>query len=110
METHILTISFRDCAATYGLSEHDLREFVELGLLHQAEAPDTLQVEPEHLARLVRLHQDLSINKEGIDVILSMRQRLLDLQEELMRQRARALQLERVLRGMGPIFDADDWI
>jgi chaperone modulatory protein CbpM len=110
MERQILTISFRECAATYGLSEHDLREFVELGLLPVADVPDMIQVEPEHLARLVRLHQDLSINKEGIDVILAMRERLLELQEEVIRQRTRAVQLERVLRGMGPVFDADDWI
>ena len=111
MQTHIITITYHDCASTYGLSEADLREFVDLGLLRTApDVPDTIQDEPDHLARLARLHLDLGLGKEGIDVVLAMRQRLLQLQAEVQRQRSRAYQLEQFLRGGGPIFDADDWL
>ena len=111
MQTHIITITYRDCASTYGLSERDLREFVDLGLLRAApEAPDTIQDEPDHLARLARLHLDLGLSKEGIDVVLAMRQRLLQLQAEVQQQRSRAYQLQQALRGTGPLFDADDWL
>lgn len=110
METHIITISYRDCATTYGLSEQDLREFVDLGLLRAADAPDAIRDEPEHLARLARLHHDLGINKEGIDIILAMRRRLLYLQQALALQTARATQFERNLRNSGPTLEADDWL
>ncbi|HEX8349806.1 MAG TPA: chaperone modulator CbpM [Hymenobacter sp.] len=110
METHIITITYRDCAAAYGLSEKDLREFVDLGLVQQAEAPDTIRDEPEHLARLARLQHELGINKEGIDIILAMRRRLLYLQQALNQQQARTTQLERYLRGSGPTVEADDWL
>ena len=39
-----------------------------------------------------------------------MRQRLLQLQAEVQRQRSRAYQLQQALRGTGPLFDADDWL
>lgn len=111
METHIITITYHDCASAYGLSERDVREFVDLGLLQTApDVPNAIQDEPDHLARLARLHLDLGLSKEGIDVVLAMRQRLLDLQAELNRQRARAYQLEQFLRGTGPVLDADDWL
>jgi len=107
METHIITITYHECAATYGLSEQDLREFVDLGLLRASEAPDSIREEPEHLARVARLHHDLGINKEGIDIILAMRRRLLHLQQALALQTARAAQLEHHMRNSGPTFDAD---
>jgi len=110
METHIITITYRECADAYGLSEQDLREFVDLGLLRAAEAPNSISEEPEHLARIARLYHDLGINKEGIDIILAMRRRLLHLQQALALQTARTTQLERNLRGSGPTLDADDWL
>ena len=111
MQTHIITITYRDCALTYGLSERDLREFVDLGLLQAApDASDTIQDEPDHLARLARLHLDLGLSKESIDVVLAMRRRLLQLQAEVQLQRSRAYQLQQALHGTGPVFDADDWL
>ncbi|AIZ62657.1 hypothetical protein PK28_01320 [Hymenobacter sp. DG25B] len=107
METHIITITYRECAAVYGLSETDLREFTEFGLVQRAEAPDTILAEPDHLARLARLQHDLGLSPEGVDIVLAMRQRLLSLQAELQRQQARAAQLERLLGGSAPTFDID---
>ncbi|MBG8555247.1 chaperone modulator CbpM [Hymenobacter guriensis] len=105
METHFITITYHDCASTYGLSEAVVREFVDLGLLRVAEAPNTLEEEPAHLARLARLHHDLGLSTESIDIVLLMRQRLLQLQQELRRQQARAAQLERFLLGGTPTLD-----
>ncbi|MGY2130642.1 chaperone modulator CbpM [Hymenobacter sp. HD11105] len=104
-QSTIITITFRDCASRYGLSENDLHEFVDLGLLHPAEEPDTLQDEPDQLARLARLHHELGLSVEGIDVVLAMRRRMLKLQAELALQRARIAQLERYLHGSGPLMD-----
>lgn len=107
METKLITITLLECSAQYGLSETDVREFVDLGLLRAAETPDAVQGEAEHLARLARLHHDLGMGKEAIDVIVAMRRRLVALQEALAQQTARATQLERFLRGPGPVIEAD---
>lgn len=106
METSsVITITFHDCAQRYGLSEPDLQEFVDIGLLHSADSPDTLRAEPDHLARLARLHHELGLSTEGIDIVLAMRRRLLNLQAELARQRARVAQLEHYLNNSGPLLE-----
>ncbi|TGE21224.1 hypothetical protein E5K00_13080 [Hymenobacter aquaticus] len=107
METHIITITLRECSTQYGLSEADVREFIDLGLLQAADTPDAIFGEADHLARLARLHHDLGLSKEAIDVIVAMRQRLVVVQEALARQTARATQLERYLRGSGPVVETD---
>ncbi|MBC6699931.1 hypothetical protein [Hymenobacter sp. BT190] len=110
METHRITITYRDCASQYELTEADLRSFVELGLLAAGPQPGTIYDEPDHVARLSRLHHELELSHAGIEVVLAMRQRLLSLQAELTRQQARARQLEFMLRSAGPQLDVDDWL
>lgn len=106
METHIITITFHECATRYGLNEADVREFMELGLLHPApDTPDAVYEEPLHVARLARLHHELELSKDSLEVVLAMRQRLEQLHLELVRQRARVQQLEGFLRGSGPLLD-----
>jgi chaperone modulatory protein CbpM len=107
METHYITLTIHDYATRYGLSETDVHEFVDLGLLGTSGSADTIQAEPDHLARLARLHHELGISKEAIDIVLAMRQRLLEMHEALTRQTARTAQLERYLRGSGPVLDSD---
>ena len=110
METHFITITYHDCATRYELSEADLHSFVELGLLGAGPTTDTIRDEPDRLALLARLHHELGLSHEGIDVVLAMQQRLLALQTELAYQRARVHQLEHLLRSTGPLLDADDWL
>ncbi|UOQ79015.1 hypothetical protein MUN84_11100 [Hymenobacter sp. 5516J-16] len=108
METHHIILSFHECATRYGLSETDVREFLELGLLHAApDTPNALHEEPDHVALLARLHHELGLSKDSLEVILAMRQRLEQLQQELGQQRARVRQLEVFLRGTGPMLDID---
>ncbi|GAB2944500.1 hypothetical protein GCM10027048_06640 [Hymenobacter coalescens] len=106
-----ITLTFRDCATTYGLSESALHELAELGwlrLMPQPEAPaePLIEDEADHLARLARLHHELHLAPEGIDLILNMRHRMLQLQYELTRQSARAAQLEAWIR-RHPATDAE---
>ena len=110
MKTSIISITYRECALRYDLSEADLRGFVDLGLLGTDPVADTIQDKPGHLARLARLHHELELSKEGIDVVLAMRQRLLSLQRELILLRARTQQFEHLLGSTGPTLDADDWL
>lgn len=108
MEAAIITITFRECVVRYGLSEAEVREFVQLGLLHPApDVPNALREEPERVARLARLHQELGLSKDSLDVVLNMHQQLEQLQLEVRRQRARVRQLENFLGGLGPVLDFD---
>ncbi|RAK62714.1 chaperone modulator CbpM [Hymenobacter edaphi] len=106
--THYVTLTFRDCASTYGLSETVLHELADLGWLRlQPEAAEPLiEDEADHLARLARLHHELHLAPEGIDLVLAMRRRLVQLQYELTRQSARAAQLEAWVR-RHPATDAE---
>ena len=63
------------CATAW--SRPRLREFLQAGLLRAAPAPETVIVdEPDDLPRLARLHHELGLAPEALDVILAMRQRL----------------------------------
>jgi chaperone modulatory protein CbpM len=105
MSTRVLLLTYQECDTRYGLGRAELHQFVELGLLRPAPAPDTLEVEEpdELLPRLARLHQGLGLAPEAIDLVLLMRQRLLGLQAALARETARARQLENFLHGTGPV-------
>jgi chaperone modulatory protein CbpM len=107
METRLLVLTFQEVDTRYGLSRAEVRQFLELGLVHPASAPDTIEVEEpdELLPRLARLHHGLGLAPEAIDVVLFMRQRMLGLQAALARETARARQLERFITGGGPLLE-----
>ena len=104
MEAHILTLTFQECSIRYGLEPAVLHEFLQVGLLRVAPAPETVFVdEPDDLPRLVRLHHELGLAPEALDVILAMRRRLVRLQATLDRETARTRQLEGFLLGSGEV-------
>ena len=106
METQILILTFQECSARYGLAPAALQAFLQAGLLRPAPAPETVFVdEPDELPRLARLHHELGLPPEALDVILAMRQRLVRLQATLAYETARAQQLENFLLGSGPVLE-----
>jgi chaperone modulatory protein CbpM len=106
MEMHVLTLTFQECSARYGLDALALQDFLRAGLLRSAPAPETVIVdEPDDLPRLARLHHELGLAPEALDIILAMRQRLVRLQALLATETARAHQLENFLRGTGAVED-----
>ena len=107
METHVLVLTFQEVDTRYGLGRAELYQFLELGLVRPAAAPDAIEVEEpdELLPRLARLHHGLGLAPEAIDVVLLMRQRLLRLQAALARETARARELERFITGAGPLLE-----
>ena len=104
MEAHILTLTFQECSTRYGLEPPVLHEFLQAGLLRAAPAPETVFVdEPDDLPRLARLHHELGLAPEALDIILALRQRLVRLQALLAHETARARQLENFLLGGGEV-------
>jgi len=74
----------------YGLSPAVVRDFVQAGLLRPAPAPDAVLIdEPDDLPRLARLHHELDLAPEALDIILAMRQRLVQLQAALVHETTR---------------------
>jgi chaperone modulatory protein CbpM len=104
METLILT--FQECTVRYGLAPAALHEFLQAGLLRAAPAPETVIIdEPDDLPRLARLHHELDLAPEALDIIMAMRRRLVRLQATLAHETARARQLEAFLLGSGTVED-----
>ncbi|MGY3088256.1 chaperone modulatory protein CbpM [Hymenobacter sp. UYAg731] len=109
METTFITLTFQECAVRYGLAPAALHDFLQAGLLRAAPAPETVIVdEPDDLPRLARLHYELGLAPEALDIILAMRQRLVRLQANLARETARARQLENFLLGGGEVLNIED--
>ena len=103
METPVVTLTFQECTVRYGLAPAAVHDFLQAGLLRAAPAPETVIVdEPDDFSRLARLHHELGLAPEALDIILAMRQRLVRLQATLARETARARQLENFLLGGGP--------
>jgi chaperone modulatory protein CbpM len=90
-------ITIEEFSSQYGIRQELIREFMDFGLLtvHRQQEGECLVAEDtEHVARLIRLYRDLGINKEGIDIILSMREQLIQMHDELNRLRYKAQRLE----------------
>ena len=106
METTFITLTFQECSARYGLAPAALHDFLQAGLLRPAPVPETVIVdELDDLPRLARLHHELGLAPEALDIILAMRQRLVRLQATLARETARARQLENFLLGGGEVLE-----
>ena len=101
MPDSIIVLTFQECRTRYGLSADDLRTFLDFGLLDASPEPDTIAVdEPDELLpRLARLHHELGLQPEALDIVLAMRRRLVRLQEALRYESHRARQLEQFLLG-----------
>ena len=64
-----------------------VREFAEFGLIEISQIETKPCIVTKNLDKcesVIRLHRDLSVNKEGIEIILDMRERHTEMQKELM--------------------------
>lgn len=91
----------------HGIQVTLVREFADFGLVHLQEQEKKAFVpeeEIEKLERMIRLHSELGINKEGLEIILNMRDQLVSLNSELetIRYRLRQLEEEQNLRLFNP--------
>jgi len=90
-ESYILIQHF--CETT-SVDPEFIEQLLEYGLIQhvvQGNEPAVHQEELPVLERMVRLHYDLDINLEGLQVISHMRQKMIQMQKEM-------LELERKLK------------
>ena len=97
-------IRIKDCISLIEVSNHfqirieECREFADFGLITiftERDEPYIELQELERLKRIIRLYKNLGINKEGIEIILSMRNRIMDLQTEVGMLNRKVERLER---------------
>jgi chaperone modulatory protein CbpM len=90
-------IAVEEFCTHHGVEVMLVREFADFGLIrlfveqNREFVPDE---EVSRLERMLRLSQELEVNKEGIDIILHMREELKQLRQEADRLRYRLRQLE----------------
>lgn len=85
MDTHRF-IELREVSERFHIDFEVCRQFADFGIIATIAKDDTLYIEPEDVQTLrhaVSLYRDLGVNQEGIDVILAMRQRIVQLQDEV---------------------------
>jgi DNA-binding transcriptional MerR regulator len=90
-------IAIEEFCQHHGIEVTVIREFADFGLT-QLTVEDNREfvedTEVKRLERMLRISRDLGVNKEGIDIILNMRQQLQKLRRERENLRYRLLQLE----------------
>lgn len=83
-ETYILIQHY--CETTE-VDPEFIEQLFEYGLIQHLEhgdAPAILQEELPRIERMARLHYDLDINLEGLQVIAHMREKLIQMQKEML--------------------------
>ena len=82
-----------------------VKDFAEYGLYQAVVYEDEVEIETQEIDRLKRiisLHQALGINKEGIEVILDLGERISELHEEIGMLRIEVDRLRRALSNEEP--------
>jgi|SRR5687767_1597316 len=85
METADMIVLDEFCS-THHVEISFIRSLEEHGLIETTIVNETLCVAGNHLSKLeqiIRLHQQLNINSEGIDAIISLLQRIENMQTEI---------------------------
>ena len=85
-------ISVKELSLHYEVEQGFFNELSEMGLVEMIEESGRTFIHIEtvhHVERVIRLHQDLDINLQGIDTIMNLLERIEGLQEELLRTKSR---------------------
>ena len=90
-------IAIEEFCNYHGIEVTLVQEFADFGLV-QVHVQDNQQFVPDtdiaELERMLRLSRDLGVNKEGIEIILNMRQELKRLRRQKQKLNYRLQQLE----------------
>lgn len=93
------TITLNQVCNYYHVNIELVRDFSEFGLYPTVIVDGEPEIETGNLDRLeeiISLHQALGINKEGIDVILELRDKISGLQDEVESLRHEVMKLKRL--------------
>ncbi|MFT4032441.1 MAG: chaperone modulator CbpM [Siphonobacter sp.] len=85
-------ITLRDCCSYYDVEVTFIHSLEEFGLIEVKHVQSSSYIHEDtlpQLEKLIRLHYDLDINMEGIDVISNLLQQIQDLQREVSSLRRR---------------------
>ncbi len=99
------TIALSEVCDFYHIDIEVIREFSEFGLYPLAIVDGETGIEVKFLEKLdaiIGLHRALGINKEGIDVILELREKVSGLQDEIESLRHEIGRLRGHIRDMEP--------
>ena len=92
-------ISLRRVSEVYRVDFALVMEWAEFGLYTTVGDEPSIESDSlERLKRIISLHRALGVNKEGIEVVLNLSQRIADLETELVSLKAA---LEKHRRGWG---------
>jgi len=83
-------ITLREFADFHEISVTQIREFADFGLFEVTiiENKPCIHIDDiERCERILRLSEELGVNKEGIEIILEMRQRIEEMQKEISRMK-----------------------
>lgn len=103
--TSKIRVALADFCDHFHIDIDIVRDFAEFGLCKAVVREDEVEIETQDIRRLKRiicLYQALGINKEGIEVILDMGERLSELQNEVEMQQNEIERLRRVLSDEEP--------
>ncbi|MHB0897203.1 MAG: chaperone modulator CbpM [Spirochaetales bacterium] len=98
-------IALSEVCDFYHIDIEVIRDFSEFGLYPLAIVDGEAEIEAKYLDKLdaiIGLHRALGINKEGIDVILELRERVSGLQDEIESLRHEIGRLRSHIRDMEP--------
>ena len=112
-------ISIQDVSNYCNVEITVLREFAEYGLITvqvQGKIECVLSDEVQQIRRIIRLYKELGVNKEGIDIILAMRNQIQEMHKEMAMLQQKLDRLENdhklryweIPREMGLIIDYED--
>jgi chaperone modulatory protein CbpM len=79
-------ITVREFSGFHEVETRLVNSFLEFGIVechYQNEEPCIAETDIEDIEAALRLHLELEVNLEGIDIILHMRRQLLNLQQRL---------------------------
>ena len=83
-------ITLEEFADFHRISVTQIREFADFGLFEVRIIQDKPCIhinDIERCERVIRLSEELGVNKEGIEIILEMRQRIEEMQKEISRMK-----------------------
>lgn len=79
-------ITIKELAAFHNIEEGYIMEFVHIGIIPAHKKKSVMHIHLEdidELERAIRLHRDLEVNLQGVEIICRLRNRIANLEEEM---------------------------